>query len=259
MKFLLLFFLFACSIGRFFIGSLDTYVTSKTADRLQLYTKQETALGLDIEKLFNQVKPQIKIIEQNLKTLRAKSSLQLEKELVDSSISEFVIAYNLGVELVNKYNQQMTEKQYGLFMKDYKKKLEKKQKKHNLKRYKKIVPKKFEDIFGELRKDQTELLKNNAQVFLNWSKRRFLQEDVHYKSLVVAQSKADLKERNELVDKAYKTLQNSVDEDFKNHLNAVIKVINQFLQTLNDSQRSELNEKVDLALGIMEAFINHRY
>lgn len=259
MKFLFLFFLFACSIGRFFIGSLDTYVTSKTADRLQLYTKQETALGLDIEHLFNQVKPQIKIIEQNIKTLRAKKEIVLDKKLVDSSISEFVIIYNLGVELVNKYNQQMTEKQYGLFMKDYQKKLEKKQKKHSLKRYKKMVPEKFEEIFGELSEEQIKLLKNNAKVFLNWSKRRFLQEDVHYKSLVVAQGKADLKERNDLVDKAYQSLQRSADEDFKNHLGSVIEVIDQFLKTLNQSQRRELNEKVDLALGIMEAFIKHQY
>ena len=31
------------------------------------------------------------------------------------------------------------------------------------------------------------------------------------------------------------------------------------LKRLNQSQRRELNEKVDLALGIMEAFIKHQY
>lgn len=259
MKYLLLFFLLACSVGRLFVGSLDTYVTAKTADRLKLYTKQETALGLDIEKLFNEIKPEIKLINQNLNKIKKSQPLDLEDEIVKATLEAASSAYIKGVKIVAKYNAQMTQKQLNLFLKDYEKKVEKKRKKLKLKRYKKILPERFEEIFGELNKNQIALLKTNAETFLGFSKRRFNEQEIHLNALKEANAESDREKQIKKILDSYTVVENSVKEDLTIHLPTVVKVINQFFKTLTKDQRDELEEKTELAQGIMEAFIKHKY
>ena len=260
MKFFITFLLLAsCSLGRFFIGSLDNYVTAKTADRLQLYTKQETSLGLDIQKLFNEVKPQAKIIYSHLDAQRKTDSYALSSEKRDLVLQAFVEVYHLGINLINKYNQMMSQKQLSLFLKEYKKKIEKKRKRLKVKRYKRILPERFEEIFGELNSLQTKLLKDNAEIFMLFNKKRFEEEETHFNDLTEASKAENIENRNKLIDQSYHKIKISSADHFKNELPKVLKIINEFMKTLSKKQKEEFKEDLDLALDIFQAFLKHKY
>ena len=115
----------ACSFGSLLIGTLDDYVTSQTADRLQLYTKQETELGKDVAKTFNELKPQVKVIVENLKKLKQQKAKKITEEIYQPVGQNFVQAYQKSTQIISKYTQMMSDKQLDLFVKDFEKRIKK--------------------------------------------------------------------------------------------------------------------------------------
>lgn len=256
MKFVILFFLVACSFGSLLIGTLDDYVTSQTADRLQLYTKQETELGKDVAKTFNELKPQVKVILQNLKKLKEQKEKNISREIYQPVGLNFTQAYQRSTQIISKYTQKMSDKQLDLFLKDFEKRIKKREKKLSLKRYKKKSPEKFEEIFGEIHKEQKEIIKNAAQIFLDWNTLRHKTNVTLYQALKSAQNKPNKKE---LIQAAYLNVEKTIEVNFKTNIKPVLSLINQFLDTLNKEQKEVINDKLETAIEILQAFIKHEF
>ena len=244
MKFVILFFLVACSFGSLLIGTLDDYVTSQTADRLQLYTKQETELGKDVAKTFNELKPQVKVILQNLKKLKEQKEKNISREIYQPVGLNFTQAYQRSTQIISKYTQKMSDKQLDLFLKDFEKRIKKKS------------PEKFEEIFGEIHKEQKEIIKNAAQIFLDWNTLRHKTNVTLYQALKSAQNKPNKKE---LIQAAYLNVEKTIEVNFKTNIKPVLSLINQFLDTLNKEQKEVINDKLETAIEILQAFIKHEF
>ena len=256
MKFLIFLFLMACSFGSLLIGTLDDYVTSQTADRLQLYTKQETELGKDVAKTFNELKPQVKVIVENLKKLKQQKAKKITEEIYQPVGQNFVQAYQKSTQIISKYTQMMSDKQLDLFVKDFEKRIKKREKKLTIKRYKKKSPEKFEEIFGEIHEGQKEIIAEAAQIFLDWNTNRHQTNVTLFNALKAAQNKPNKKE---LIQKAYLEVEVTIEKNFKTNIQPILSLINQFLDTLNKEQKEVINDKLETAIDILQAFIKHDF
>lgn len=254
---LLVFLITGCSLGSFLVGKLDSYLAMKTADRLHLYTKQETQLELDIEALFNRVKPQMKIIHHNLKEINDQKKLHVSKDQLNRVKLAFKPMFNDMALLLAKYVGQMTEKQSTKFLNDLKKRNEKAKKKLTIKRSIKKVPPKFEEFFGELTEEQHDLIKNQIQPFFNWKEQRYRTNIKMHNDLSAIGFGND---RAELVKKSYqKVIQGTFVNIDEGNLDKIVDLINQLLATLKKKQIEHLKDKLELSIEIIDKFIQTKY
>lgn len=254
---ILLFIFISCSVGSLLIGQLDSYVTIKTAERYHFYTKQEDRFEEDLGNLFNEVKPQMMAINAQLKYIRNKKEKRVTQEELNAVRNAFKPMFKKMTLVIAKYVAENTEKQMKLYLDDLEKRNNKAEKKLKKERYQKRIPKKFAEFFGELTSEQKKYLSENIAPFLAWNTHRSKINNEMFLGLLNAPYDKTRKVTvQQVFDKVVAGFFVNLDQG---NLDAIVQIINNFLKTLTKEQKNQINDKLDLAIGIIDSFIENKY
>lgn len=253
----------SCSMTGIFVGKLDYYVAKKTSSRLNLYLKQEDKLHIDIEKLFDSAKPEVKIIQSLINTF-PKKELRISQTFLSEFINQFKIPFKGLIKkstiLLAQYLTAMSVNQQKLFLADLAKKNKKASRSLKKNNYFENVSDRFEMLLGSLNSKQKLVIKKYRYTYKRWQQKK-LKVNLFFESQLKQAFKIkDENERKLFIEKnSMKSVTMYMEILQGPVFNEIIKSYFLVLKSSTKEQRKTLESKIDFINKVLTSFIKIKY
>jgi hypothetical protein len=252
----------SCSLSGLLIGKLDYYITMKTAQRLDLYVKQEQQLGKDVSKLLDTLKPEaqeIQAVAQKLLT----SIDHLSKPIIKTNAKKLKRAYQSAYQKIAKtlvfHLNVLTPKQQVPLLESFvseNKKLEKRIAVNKF--YEKIISR-FELLFGNLTPKQKFIIKKNRNAYKKWQVKRLARNKFIENQMASSFTKTT-KEKFTGLKKIYEeNLDATLDTLQGDHFDGIVLTYSEVILSISDKQKIVFKEKLEFIINILNKFIKNKY
>lgn len=253
----------SCGVMNLLVGKIDYYVSKKTASRLNLYVKQEDKLHKDIEKLFDDIKPEVKIIENVLEEFPKKEKVISQTDINDSFLKikpALGSAIFKASEVLALYLSMLSEKQREMFITELVEKNIKAKQALKKNKYFEKVNDRFEMLLGKLTPKQKLIIKKHRYTYQRWQEKRVKINLEFEKQLKIIFNEKEEKTRLTQL----KALAKSSTDEFMASFEGVVfeEILKSYylvVKNASKDQREVLDEKKEFILGIIRNFIKIKY
>lgn len=253
----------SCGVLKLFVGKLDYYVAKKTASRLNLYVKQEEKLHIDIEKLFDALKPEVKTFTKALVEFPKK-----DKNVTQTDINIFFQIIKPALEnallksttVLAQYLSILSEKQRKEFLTELEEKNNKATKALKKNKYFEHITERFEMLLGKLTPKQKLIFKKYRYTYQRWQEKRIkINLSFEQQLKVIFQEKDESKRLTLLMALTKKSTTNFMATFEGTIFDDILKSYFLVIKNATIDQREILEEKTEFILGIMNSFIKVKY
>lgn len=252
----------SCSLSGLLVSKLDYYITMKTAQRLDLYVKQEQKLSNDVSTLLDTLKPEAKEIQSVAKSLLT-SIDHLSKPIIKTNAKKLRHAYQSAYQKIAKtlvfHLNVLTPKQQKPLLESFVNENEKLEKRIAVNKFYEKIISRFELLFGNLTPKQKFIIKKNRNAYKKWQIKR-LARNKFIENQMAASFTKTTKEKLTGLQKIYQeNLDATLDTLQGPHFDGIVLTYSEVILSISDKQKTIFKDKLEFIISILNKFIKNKY